>query len=60
MDRPAGHGQSATPGLTVPRDLKRGAFRRDPGPFMQAVRDAPSDLGFGMDRQDSFHAPHPG
>ncbi|MGN7870875.1 2Fe-2S iron-sulfur cluster-binding protein [Paracoccus sp. 22332] len=48
-------------GLMAQDYLEREVFCCGPEPFMQAVRDALSGLGFDMDRyhQESFHAPPP-
>ncbi|KUP91913.1 hybrid-cluster NAD(P)-dependent oxidoreductase [Tritonibacter horizontis] len=46
-------------GLMAPDYLEREVYCCGPEPFMQAVRNALSGLGFDMDRyhQESFHAP---
>ncbi|MGX1101035.1 2Fe-2S iron-sulfur cluster-binding protein [Amorphus sp. MBR-141] len=48
-------------GLMAPDYLEREVFCCGPEPFMQAVREALSGLGYDMDRyhQESFHAPLP-
>ncbi|WP_375259683.1 2Fe-2S iron-sulfur cluster-binding protein [Citreimonas sp.] len=48
-------------GLAAPDYLEREVFCCGPEPFMQAVREALSGLGYDMERyhQESFHAPLP-